>query len=35
MPKNLGNVYIGLNQNLIKLTGFVLVLLSPPTIINF
>ena len=36
MPKNLGNVYIGLNQNLIKLTGFALVLFSPPNfIINF
>ena len=36
MPKNLGNVYIGLNQNVIKLTGFALMLLSPPTfIINF
>ena len=36
MPKNLGNVYIGLNQNVIKLTGFSLALLSPPTfIINF
>ena len=36
MPKNLGNVYIGLNQNVIKLTGFALLLLSHPTfIINF
>ena len=36
MPKNLGNVYIGLNQNVIKLSGFVLAQLSPPIfIINF
>lgn len=36
MPKDLGNVYIGLNQNVIKLSGFALVLLSPPIfIINF
>ncbi len=36
MPKNLGNVYIGLNQFVIKCAGFVLKLLSPPVfIINF
>jgi hypothetical protein len=36
MPKDLGNVYIGLNQNVIKLSGFALVFLSPPIfIINF
>ena len=36
MPKNLGNVYIGLNQFVIKCAGLVLKLLSPPVfIINF
>ena len=36
MPKNLGNIYIGLNQNVFKLIGFVFVLLGPPIfIINF
>ncbi|NBR04494.1 MAG: hypothetical protein EBT92_01870 [Planctomycetes bacterium] len=36
MPKKLGNVYIGLNQIVIKRSEFVLKLLSPPSfIINF